>query len=105
MPPYYFDTLGFQTLLLDVAATNERAIRCYENCGFVSAGSRYQPVEPGEDLSFLQQPDFAELSHYFQQRQGRYWVLFYDMKLERNALDRGERKSPAQGRRGELRRI
>jgi diamine N-acetyltransferase len=84
LAPYYFDTLGFRVLLLDVAATNERAIRCYENCGFVQTGSRYQPVDPGEDLSFLQQPEFAEMNRHFQQRQGKYWVLFYDMELERS---------------------
>jgi RimJ/RimL family protein N-acetyltransferase len=87
LAPYYFDTLGFRVLLLDVAATNERAIRCYENCGFVHAGSRYQPVEPSEDLSFLQKPEFAEMNRHFQQRQGKYWVLFYDMKLERNEFE------------------
>jgi RimJ/RimL family protein N-acetyltransferase len=84
--PYYFDVLDFRVLFLDVAATNERAIRCYEKCGFAYAGSRYQPVGPGEDLAFLRQPEFAELNRYFTRKQGRYWVLFHDMKLERADL-------------------
>jgi RimJ/RimL family protein N-acetyltransferase len=92
--PYYFDTLGFHVLLLDVVATNERAIRCYEKCGFTHTGSRYQPVEAGEDLSFLRQPEFAALDRFFTKRQGRYWVLFHDMKLERADLQAGGKANP-----------
>lgn len=84
--PYYFDVLGFRVLLLDVAANNERAIRCYENVGFVHAGGRYQPVEYDEDLSFLEKPEYVEAKRYFQKRQDRYWLLYHDMKLERKDL-------------------
>ncbi len=89
--PYYFDVLGFRVLWLDVAATNQRAIRCYEKCGFVHAGSRYQPVDSGEDLSFLQKPEYAHLRQFFTRKWGRYWLLFHDMKLERDDLNGQEK--------------
>lgn len=87
--PHYFDVLGFRVLWLDVAATNQRAICCYEKCGFVYTGSRYQPVEPDEDLSFLQKAEYAHWQQFFKRRWGRYRLLFHDMKLERDTLPSG----------------
>ena len=36
--PYYFDVLGFERLVLDVAASNVRAVRAYERVGFKRYG-------------------------------------------------------------------
>jgi len=80
-----------------VAATNRRAIRCYEKCGFVRTGGRYQPIPLEEDLSFLDEPENAPLRRYIKMRLGRPWLLFYDMKLEPHnckAMGNGERRTP-----------
>ncbi len=95
--PYYFEKLGFRVLWLDVAATNLRAIRCYEKCGFVRTGGRYQPIPLEEDLSFLEEPENAPLRRYFKTRLGRTWLLFHDMKLEPHnckAMEGVERRNP-----------
>ena len=81
--PYYFHTLGFQRLILDVAATNKRAVHVYEKLGFRRAGQHYRNIPSGEDLSFLEQEEFADLRPCFRRRLGHTQMLFYDMTLER----------------------
>jgi len=81
--PYYFQTLGFQRLLLDVAAANKRAIRVYEKLGFRQTDSHYRMIPEGTDLSFLQQPAYRELHPYFRRHFGHMQLLFLDMSLEK----------------------
>lgn len=88
---YYFDEMGFHTLLLDVAATNTRAVRCYEKCGFVKIAERHQPATWWE-ARVAQRPENAHLRCYLKRQFGRYWLLFYDMKLERQDLIESEGK-------------
>jgi RimJ/RimL family protein N-acetyltransferase len=83
---YYFRELGFQTLYLDVAAPNERAIRCYEKCGFQHVGSRYRGVGSDERLAFLKDERYREIRRFFKKEGGRNLVLFYDMKIDKEDL-------------------
>jgi RimJ/RimL family protein N-acetyltransferase len=83
---YYFRELGFQTLYLDVAAPNERAIRCYENCGFQHVGSRYRGAGSDERLAFLKDDRYRDIRRFFKKEGGRNLVLFYDMKIEKEDL-------------------
>jgi RimJ/RimL family protein N-acetyltransferase len=85
--PYYFRTLDFQRLLLDVAAANKRAVRVYSRLGFRQTGSHYRTIPEGTDLSFLEQAAYRELRPYFRRRFGRMQLLFLDMALERRAWE------------------
>ncbi|MBM4430420.1 MAG: GNAT family N-acetyltransferase [Chloroflexi bacterium] len=80
--PYYFLTLGFQRLVLDVAATNKRAMHVYQKLGFRQTGEHYRNIPEHVDLEFLQREEYRDLWPYFRRRMGRLQLLFYDMVLE-----------------------
>ncbi|MGA9347518.1 MAG: GNAT family N-acetyltransferase [Anaerolineae bacterium] len=83
---YYFWELGFETLYLDVAAPNKRALRCYEKCGFEYIGSHYQGIGSDEHLTFLKDERYRDVRRFFKKEKGRNLVLFYDMKIEKKDL-------------------
>jgi len=83
---YYFQELGFEVLYLDVAAPNERAICCYEKCGFKQIGSHYQGIGSDERLAFLNDERYRDVRRFFKRENGRNLVLFYDMKIEKEDL-------------------
>ena len=56
--PRVFDC-GFETIQLDVAASNTRAIRCYEKAGFLATGELWRPAP---DLSAV---DLSESMYAF----------------------------------------
>lgn len=81
--PYYFYGLGFRVMLLDVAAPNLRAVRCYEKAGFERTGEHFRPVTSGEARAFMRMPDYKERSHLLRKSRGQYEMLFYDMEIDR----------------------
>ena len=85
--PYYFQTLGLQRLMLDVGATNRRAIHVYRKLGFRLRGRHYRNVPREQDLGLLNEEQFRELRVYFRRHMGRMQLLFYDMELDRNAWE------------------
>jgi len=80
---YYFQRLGFERLVLDVAAINVRAIRLYERCGFERTGSSYEPLPWNADTHFLREEPYRDLRQFVRQDHRRDVVLTYDMALER----------------------
>lgn len=86
--PHYFRILGFQRLLLDVAAANKRAVHVYAKLGFHQTGSHYRTIPEGTDLSFLRQEAYRELLACFGRHFGRMQLLFLDMVLERRDWDK-----------------
>jgi RimJ/RimL family protein N-acetyltransferase len=80
---YYFGDLGFEQMVLDVAAINRRAIRCYERCGFKYVGSHYVYAGTDEDVAFLNEERYQHLKRFFRKRGYRSWMLSYDMLLEK----------------------
>jgi RimJ/RimL family protein N-acetyltransferase len=80
--PYFFGTMGFHRMLLDVAATNTRAVHVYEKLGFRHCGKHYRNIPRGEDLSFLDQEQYRPLLRFFRRHRGRMQLLFHDMVLE-----------------------
>jgi RimJ/RimL family protein N-acetyltransferase len=75
---YYFERLGFETMKLDVAAFNGRAIRVYEKCGFVRAGEFYR--SSGSTRPVKAAPDQEK---FFVKRFNETQVLHYEMELSR----------------------
>jgi RimJ/RimL family protein N-acetyltransferase len=79
---YYFEELGFQKMVLDVAAYNWRAIRVYERLRFEKVGQRERPAGSRKALAFLQEPRYAEVRQFFRRDWlGRRRLLCYEMEL------------------------
>lgn len=80
---HFFDDLGFEQLVLDVAAVNVRAVRCYERCGFRRVGTHYQYAGADEDMAFLRTQEYGHLRHFFKRERYRNVMLSYDMAIDR----------------------
>jgi RimJ/RimL family protein N-acetyltransferase len=83
--PHFFGTMGFHRLLLDVAATNTRAIHVYEKLGFRHCGTHYRDIPGDHDLGFLEQEQHRSLRRFFREQRGRRQLQFLDMVLDREA--------------------
>lgn len=83
---YYFQEMGFETLYLDVAAPNRRAVRCYKKCGFKHISSHYEGIGSDGRLAFLKDDVYRGIRRFFKKKKGRNVVLFYDMKIEKKDL-------------------
>jgi RimJ/RimL family protein N-acetyltransferase len=81
---YYFDELGFVSMVLDVAAPNERAVRSYRSLGFTYIESDWRNAYHSIDLSILDAPNYRHLKPHFDIRNGAIWVEFFEMQLNRD---------------------
>ncbi|EFO80444.1 GCN5-related N-acetyltransferase [Oscillochloris trichoides DG-6] len=79
----FFGPLNYQTMHLDVAAFNIRAVRCYERLGFSYVFSEWRSAGRDASLRLLDDPRYQGYQAYF--RRGRYetTVEFYEMTLGR----------------------
>ena len=82
---HYFENMGFNRMLLSVAAHNVRARRCYESLGFTTVGSHWD-AHIGPDIT--SDASFAYVRHLFRRGSLGLESLFYDMRLERAAWRR-----------------
>ena len=89
---YFFTELGFERMVLDVAAVNVRAVRCYERCGFKQTGSDYMHIDGDDDISFLERPEYSHLKQFFKISGSSRRMLFYDMELEKQDWLQQQRK-------------
>ncbi len=78
---YYFSDLGFQAMVLDVAAPNRRAVRSYERLGFSYIGSDWREVGPQFDPRILDDPRYAQIRRFFRAGAHGLWVQFFEMRL------------------------
>ncbi len=78
---YYFDSLRFDAMMLDVAAYNRRAQRVYEKCGFVYTGEHWGHFD---DYSVFSNDHYRGLRQYFRRHGAWIETLFYDMVLRRH---------------------
>lgn len=95
---YYFLKMGFQRMVLDVAAANERAVRCYKRCGFKSVSTHYQYAGTEDEVAFLEEETYRDLQPLFKRDRYRTLMLAYDMVLEREQWLRMERQNPSVAR-------
>jgi RimJ/RimL family protein N-acetyltransferase len=77
---HFFENMGFERMLLSVAAHNVRARRCYESLGFTTVGSHWD-AHIGPDVTG--DARFASVRHLFRRGPLGLESLFYDMRLER----------------------
>lgn len=78
---YYFLTLGFEAMVLDVAGPNERAIRCYRRLGFDVIDNDWRDVGSMFDLRILDMPAYMHLRQFFQSGGRSVKVQFLEMRL------------------------
>lgn len=78
----YFDQLGFEVMVLDVAAPNVRAVRSYLRLGFRTLGSHWR--DAGESLARKIRPHIPpEIERHFRHGRRGMWIEFFDMELTR----------------------
>jgi RimJ/RimL family protein N-acetyltransferase len=80
---HFFGEMGFAMMVLDVAATNLRAVRCYEAIGFRETGRHYQPASHPSYRILQTEPRYRHLRPFFQRTGPVTRVLFYDMSMTR----------------------
>lgn len=80
---HYFLDLGFERMVLDVAAINKRATGSYEQCGFQYVDSRYRYAGTDAELAFLSQRQYQGLRRFFKRESGQNLMLYYDMALDK----------------------
>lgn len=80
---YYFEEMGFARLVLDVAATNLRAVRTYRALGFHTISEHYRSASHPSYRILREDPRYQHLRHFFRRLGTVYQVLFYDMVLTR----------------------
>jgi RimJ/RimL family protein N-acetyltransferase len=80
---YYFGNMAFARLVLDVAATNIRAVRTYCSLGFQQIGEHYRHAGHSSYRMLLSDPHYRHLRRFFRHQGGVTQVLFYDMALTR----------------------
>lgn len=81
--PYFFLTQRFQKMVLDVAAANLRAVRCYHKVGFRQVGAFWQPLDGTLTPQVLERPEYASLRSLFRWSWGQTEALHYEMELTR----------------------
>lgn len=80
---HYFEEMDFAAMVLDVAATNLRAVRCYREIGFRETGSHYRLAGHPSFRILHRDPRYRHLRPFFWQSGAVLKVLFYDMTLTR----------------------
>ena len=90
---YYFGTMGFKEIWLDVAAFNHRAMRCYEKCSFRYVGKHWMEHPASAFPPVLSDPKYKEVACYFRRSLLGIEVLYYDMMLDRATYYRHRAKT------------
>ena len=80
---HYFGDMGFAMMVLDVAATNLRAVRAYRSIGFRETGSHYRLASHPSYRILQTKPRYRHLRRFFKRTGGIAKVLFYDMSMAR----------------------
>lgn len=80
---YYFETLRYHLMALDVAAPNVRAVRCYTRLGFQYIESDWRSAGALFDRRVLDQPMYASLRRHFRDDPRGLKVEFFEMRLHR----------------------
>jgi len=100
---HYFGEMGFAVMVLDVAATNLRAVRTYRAIGFRETGHHYRIASHPSYRILQTESRYRHLLSYFQRTGTVTKVLFYDMSMTREewqaiSQNRGNPQAGASGR-------
>lgn len=81
---HFFGAMGMAQLVLDVAATNQRAVRSYSSLGFRRVGSHHESVSHPSFRILGREARYRHLHRFFRYQGSLQQVLFYDMVLTRD---------------------
>lgn len=81
---HFFGEMGFEQMILDVAATNLRAVRCYRALGFRQFGFHYRTASEASYRILQEDSQYRHLRRYFRRQGTMTQVMFYDMVLTRD---------------------
>lgn len=79
---YFFNKMKMRTLLLEVANFNKRAIKCYENCGFIKY-KKYL-IKYHDQTIDRENPYFKNEESCFVIKWNKIYNYIYKMKIDRN---------------------
>jgi RimJ/RimL family protein N-acetyltransferase len=79
---YFFTELGFRRMVLDVAAPNLRAVRCYERLGFRYVSSDWRAAGSFFDTRVVYEPRHSALRRHFRSGVRGMSVEFFEMQLD-----------------------
>ncbi len=79
--PYYFERMKFEELWLDVASLNNRAIRCYQKCGFEFAGTKFNKHDPRSKADIFGDERYKDIRKYFKKEDDEILVQFEEMRI------------------------
>lgn len=93
--PYFFEKMRFKKLYLDVAALNQRAIKCYLNCGFEFVRTKFERHDPRNKIDIFGDERFKDIRKYFKKEGDDILVQFEEMRIteemwERKQVDSSE---------------
>jgi RimJ/RimL family protein N-acetyltransferase len=91
---HYFGAMGFAEMVLDVAATNVRAVHTYQSLGFRRVGQHYRPATHPSYRILRREPRYLHLRSFFRFQGSLCQVLFYDMALTREEWQARSRATP-----------
>lgn len=77
---FYFDELGFRRMHLDVAKFNQRAIRCYQKCGFVKLSEFLRGNLTG--VRVLKDKSLQKFWDCFVEKNGREYAIHWEMIVD-----------------------
>ncbi len=80
---HYFGEMGSAKMILDVAATNLRAVRTYRSLGFRLVGKHYRLASDPSYRILQREARYRHLRSFFRRQGTVTQVLFYDMALTR----------------------
>lgn len=80
---YFFENMGFGTMVLDVAAVNRRAVCCYERLGFRHIGHEWRKSSSSSCMRALDDPAYHSLLPYVRRERFGVWVQFFEMELQK----------------------
>lgn len=95
--PYYFEKMKFKELYLDVATLNQRAIKCYLNCGFEFFRTEFHKHDPRGKIDIFGDERYEDIRKYFRKEGEEILVQFEEMRIteemwRRKQVDSGEKR-------------
>ena len=77
---YYFQNLNMKKLILQVAKFNERAIRCYDKCGFIIKDELYHVME-NQKIDLNKELTNTEINNNFKIKWNKIYIGYYEMYI------------------------
>jgi len=79
---YFFNVLNLNTIFLDVAKFNKRAIRCYEKCGFKKI-REYQARHSSLKEEKYDSDSYVWYDEFFTIKNDIVYCKYYEMKIQK----------------------